>query len=255
VINAADKKVAGFVGIPKPRYIQPVSTDRAYVSTLYSNKVYVIDPRTLQTTGIVELPYKNTEGMCLYSGSVFVCPWDTACNNIYEINATGGSLTRAIQIAGFAPHAVLADKEQTLWVLSGNVPKGRPAALSRIDPSTGAILKRYNFPAGVDPIKPVFNSTKDTLYFIEVKYDGNSNNNGIYRMGIHDAALPAEPFIRAVQYQYFWALGIDPATGYIYAGDPKGFIQKGTTSIYKPDGTLIRTFNVGLGPGQYYFGN
>ncbi len=72
-------------------------------------------------------------------------------------------------------------------------------------------------------------------------------------MGINDAALPAQPFIAAKQLQYFWALGIDPATGNIYVGDPRGFIQKGTAYIYRPDGTPVNSFNVGLGPGHFYF--
>ena len=72
-------------------------------------------------------------------------------------------------------------------------------------------------------------------------------------MGIHDAALPAQPFVAAKQYQYFWALGVDPVTGNIYVGDPKGFVQKGSVYIYQQDATLIKTFSVGLGPGHFYF--
>ncbi len=193
--------------------------------------------------------------MCAHAGNIFVCPWDTTCNKVYKIDATTSQVTQSIQASGYAPHAVLVDKEQMLWVLSGNVPKGKPAFLTRIDPSTGNTLKTYTFPSKTDPIKPIFNYTKDTLYFIEVQYDGTVNNNGIYRMAIYDATLPVQPFIKAAQYQYFWALGIDPATGNIYIGDPKGFTQKGTVSVYQPNGTQLKTFDVGLGPGQFYFGD
>ena len=72
-------------------------------------------------------------------------------------------------------------------------------------------------------------------------------------MGIHDAALPAQPLIAARALQYFWALGIDPATGHIYVGDPKGFIQNGDVHIYTQNGTAIDSFAVGLGPGHFYF--
>jgi DNA-binding beta-propeller fold protein YncE len=253
VLNAADHKLAGTISIPKPRYILPTGEGGAYVSTLYSNKVYTIDSRTLQVTGSVTLPYQNTEGMCLQQGSVFVSAWDTLCNYIYKIDAASGSIMQEIKTGGYAPHAVLADREQMLWVLSGNVTRKRNAALTRIDPSTGSILKTYLFPASADPLKPVFNPTRDTLYFIQVKYDGSAADNGIYRMGIHEAELPAAPFIQSAQYQYFWALGIEPGTGNIYVGDPRGFIQKGRVIVYREDGSEINSFSTGLGPGQFYF--
>jgi DNA-binding beta-propeller fold protein YncE len=255
VINAHTYKSAGTITISKPRYILPVNATLAYVSSLYSNKVYAINPQSLQLTGTIEIPANNPEGMCTWSGNIIICPWDTNSNKIYKTDAITGQVLQTITVAGYAPQAVLVDKEQMLWVLSGNVVKGKQAALTRIDPSTGAILKSFLFTDGADPIKPVFNPTKDTLYFIEVKYDGSSTGNGIYRMSIYDTNLPATPFITAQQYQYFWALGIDPATGNIYTGDPRGFIQKGSVSIHKPDGTLLKTFDVGLGPGQFYFNN
>ena len=254
VLNAADRKLAGTISIPKPRYIVPAGNGRAYVSTLYSNNLYTIDPRTLQVTGTIPLPDRNPEGMCLHNGKVLVCTWDTLSNKLYQLDAATGQLQQPILLPGYAPHAVLADKEQMLWVMAGNVIRKRTATLTRIDPSTGAVLKSYTFPAGCDPIKPVFNSTRDTLYFIQVKYDGSTADNGIYRMSIYDAALPATPLIQSVQYQYFWALGIEPATGNIYVGDPKGFVQKGSVSVYRPDGTLITSFLSGLGPGMFYFG-
>ena len=139
-----------------------------------------------------------------------------------------------------------------LWVLAGYEPE-RAGTLTRLDPSTGEILQSYHFPASAYPLKPVFNNTKDTLYFIEANYSGGTTNNGIYRMGINDAALPLAPFLQAEQYQYFYALGIDPLTGYVYVGDPKGFIQKGSVYILRPDGTKVTTFNVGVGPGHFYF--
>ncbi len=255
VIDAHTYKLAGTISIPKPRYILPISKRKAYVSTLFSTKLYTIDPTDLQVLGATILPYQNPEGMCLVGGSLFVCPWDTMCNKILKIDAETGQIIQAIQVPGYAPHAVLVDKEQMLWVVSGNPVKRRAAAITRIDPSTGSVLKSYTLPVDADPIKPAFNTTRDTLYFIEVQYNGSAENNGIYRMGIHEATVPTTPFIKAAKYQYYWALGIEPSTGNIYVGDPKGFIQKGNVLVYNTAGTLLQTFNVGLGPGQFYFGN
>jgi DNA-binding beta-propeller fold protein YncE len=253
VLNVTTKKIAGTISIPKPRYIVAVNRSLAYVSTLYSNKIYTIDPTTLQVKGAIDMPYNNSEGMSLQGGTLWVCHWDTSCRSINGIDALTGQKTRTISIGKYAPHTILADKEGLLWVMSGNVTKGRSAALSRIDPSTGLVVRQLDFAGLSDPVKPVFNRTKDTLWFIQVKYDGSEADNGIYRMSINDTSLPTAPLIKASKFQYYWALGIDPVNGNVYVGDPKGFVQKGQVSIYNTVADLQKTFSVGVGPGQFYF--
>jgi YVTN family beta-propeller protein len=253
VLNASNRKLTAALSIPQPRYILPVNDTKAYVSSLYSNKIYIINPTTLQVTGYLTIPANSAEEMCLYYNNIFTASWDTANNRIFEINSTTDEVASSIPVAGYAPQSVLLDKEQMLWILAGDEPEGKIATLTRIDPSTGNILKSYSFPATADPLKPVFNTTRDTLYFIEANYYGGTDNNGIYRMSINDASLPATAFVTAKPYQYFWALGVDPLTGYIYVGDPKGFIQKGSVYIYKQDGTPANNFAVGVGPGHFYF--
>ena len=252
VINADSYKLAGTIAIPKPRYILPVSATKVYVSALYGNKVYVIDPQTLQVTDTITLPDKNPEGMCMYNNTAIICTWDTAGNHVYQVDVTSEKIVHAFTVAGYAPQEALIDKEQMLWVLGGEQYDGKIATWTRLDPSTGEILMSYEFPADANTVRPVFNNTRDTLYYIEANQSGGTADNGIYRMDIHSAALPSQPFVAAKQYQYFWALGIDPG-GDIYVGDPKGFVQKGSVYVYHPNGTLGSSFNVGLGPGHFYF--
>ena len=252
VLNAANWTIVTTLSIPQPRYILPISATKAYVSTLYSDLVYIINPQTLQVTGTVTMPAQNAENMCLYYDQVFAGAWDTTGNRIFQINTITDRLNDSVPVAGDAPQELLMDKDQTLWVLAGNEP-ARAGTLTHLDPSSGAILHAYYFPASVYPLKPVFNNTKDTLYFIEANYYGGTANNGIYRMSIYDTVLPTTPFLQALQNQYFYAVGIDPVTGYIYVGDPKGFVQKGSVYIYNRQGAQLHSFEVGLGPGHFYF--
>lgn len=252
-VSMADIKVAGIIKVPSPRYILPVSSNKAYVSSLYHNKVYVINTASLTLTDSITLPAQNTEGMLLYGTDAYVCAWDTASKNIYRINTTNDEVTQTISVAGFAPHNILLDKEQMLWVLSGNQPRNKQAFWTRIDPSTGAVLNSWAFPATAEPIKPALNNTRDTIYYIEANYNGGTEDNGVFRMSIHDNVLPAAPFVAAGKYQYYWAVGVDPVTGNIYVGDPKGFNQKGSVSVYKTDGSLVKTFGTGVGPGMFWF--
>ncbi len=253
VLNATNWLQVASIPVPKPRYIMQISASKAYVTSEYSNKVYIIDPQSLSITDTFALPFINTEGMYLYDNYAYICTWDTGCNVLYKVDAGTNTVTQKIKLAGSAPKDVLQDKYNLLWVLSGNKLPGMQAMLTRIDPSSGSIVGQYQFPADVDVMKPVFNKTRDSLYFIEVDYNGGTVNNGIYRMSVADLTLPSKPFIAARQYQYFYALGIDPITGNIFVGDPKGFIQKGSVYIYQPDGKQVKSFTVGKGPGHFYF--
>jgi len=253
VLHAGNWALEATLPIPQPRYILPISATKAYVSCLYRNKVYVINPQSVQVTDSIVLPGLSAESMCAYLGTVFTGSWDTSAGNkIFGINTGSDEAVSAITVAGRSPQELLLDRDQMLWVLAGDEPE-ITATLTRLDPSTGNILQSYSFPAAAYPLKPALNPTKDTLYFLEANYYGGSSNNGIYRMGINDPALPAVPFVQAAANQYFYALGIDPVSGLIYAGDPKGFDQKGSVILYRQDGTMLKSFTVGLGPGHFYF--
>ncbi len=254
VADAATYRQIATISIPFPRNILPVSTTAAYVSTLYDNKVYVINTTSYAIVDSILLPSLNPEGMYLANNSAIVCSWDTVSKNVYQIDVAANTIRKTFSAAGYAPTQVLADKNQLLWVLSGNQPDKKTAALTQIDPSTGDVIKSMVFPATANPIKLCFNATKDTLYFIEADYyNTGTSNNGIFRMGINEPNLPASPIIAAGANQYFYALGIDPATGYIYVGDPKGFNQSGIVTIYRTDATIVSSFRVGIGPGAFVF--
>ena len=252
-LDTAALQQSGLVSIRSPRYMTETTNGRVWISTLYSNKIYVLDVAAMQLIDSIVLPSLNAEMMYAYENDVFVGGWDTSNATVYRVDKSTYAIKQRIAIDGRAPHTLLMDKENMLWVLSGNQPQGKRAQLTKIDPSTGNVLVTYPFPTDAEPIKPIFNSTKDTLYFIGVNYAGGTANNGIYRMGIHERYLPTQPIIKAAALQYYWALGIHPATGHIYVGDPKGFNQNGSVTIYNTNFTPLTTFKVGVGPSSFVF--
>jgi len=253
VINKNNYALISNISVPKPRYILKLSDTKMYVTSLYNANINIINPTSLQITGSINIDYKNSEGLTALNGKVYVCNWDTACNYIYEIDASSDQITSRINIAGRAAQMVLTDKNDKLWVLAGNVYQGKVATLTQIDPQTKAILKSFTFPSGADVMKPCWNPTRDTLYFLGVNYNGGTDYNGVYRMSINDNTLPGQLFIPAQALQYYWGLAVDPIKNEIYLGDPKGFIQNGNVSIYQTNGTKIKSFNVGIGPGFFSF--
>lgn len=253
VISPKDFSLQGNISVRKPRYILPVSADKMYVSCLFYPEINIVNPKTMQVTGKISTDYINTEGMTMLNGKVYACNWDTACSYLYEIDPGTDQITHRIPLAGRAPQQVEVDKNQKLWVLAGNVYKKKTASLTQIDPVSRSIMKSFVFPDGADVMKPAFNPAKDTLYYLGVNYAGSTAYNGLYRMAIDAASLPAQQFVAAQPLQYYWGLGIDPLTGFIYLADPKGFLQKGSVTIYRPDGSTVNQFATDLGPGYFLF--
>ncbi len=253
ILDTSTLKEIATIPVKQPRYLSVGANNAVYISTLYNNKVYIANSSSYTITDSVLLPTKNTEGMLVALDKVFLSSWDTSNNYIYQLSSGNHTIEKSILVAGYAPQAILLDKYNTLWVLSGNKVKGKNASLTHIDPSTGAIIKSFQFPSNADPIKPVMNPSKDTIYYIEVNYNGQAENNGIYKMGISATTLPEDAFISTHNNQYFWALGIAPGSGNIYVGDSKGFTQKGNVFIYTNYGIKLDSFKCGIGPSQFLF--
>jgi len=253
VVNRDNWQIAGNISVSKPRYIVAVSDTKAYVSSLYTNKITIINPQTLEVTGTITMPGNNPEGMLLHKGKVFVALWDTAVSKLYAINPANDQVLPFEDLMGSAPKEIVADKDGMLWILGGNIQKNKSASQTKIDPVNGGMVSGYPFPADRDPLRLTINFAGDQLYFLLVNYTGGTEDNGVYRMGINATNLPTQAFIPAQNLQYFWALGIDRYTGNIYVGDPKGFTQTGTVYIYSVDGQQLKTFNCGVGPGHFYF--
>ncbi len=241
------------ISVPKPRYICEVGTNKAYVGSLFSNKISILNTAIFSIEKRIEMPFSNVEKMLLNNGNLYACCWDTGCNKIYTIDPISDKVKDSIILAGAAPHSLVIDKNNTLWVLAGNAPKNINASLTQINLTTKKIVKSYHFSKGVEAIKLCVNSTADKLFFIEVDYNGGNVNNGIFSMDISDNTLPATPLITCAIHQYFWALGIDPNANQIYVGDPKGFVQKGELLIYDAEGNFIRKQTAGLGISSFYF--
>lgn len=253
VIDKNTYQLIATIPVRKPRQMLLVNENKMYVSSLFYPEINIVNPKTFQVIGKINVDFPNTEGMILLNHKIYVANWDTACNYIYEINPNTDSILDRIAIAGSAPTDIISDKNNKLWVLSGNIYKGKASYFTQIDPENKSILKNFSFPFEADIIKPVFNRTKDTLYFLGVNYDGGTAYNGLYRMDINATSVPNNLLVSAKPLQYFWGLGIDTVTNLIYISDPKGFIQNGSVQVFNPQGDMQKSFKTGLGPGSFLF--
>jgi hypothetical protein len=145
------------------------------------------------------------------------------------------------------------DKNGMLWIMSGNKYQNTNSYFTVINPSTKQIIKSFSFAKEQDPFRLVFNKTRDSLYFLQVNYQGQNANNGLYKMSIENTMLPSQPFIPAQTNSYFWAIGLDTTYNQIYLSDPKGFNQSSAVMKYDLQGNFIQSYKAGIGANTFLF--
>ena len=232
---------ATITGLTSPRFILPVSNNKAYVTDLYSNAISVVDLNSNTKTG--SIPCNGwTEEMVMLYGKVFVT--NISSNNVYVIDAATDVLQDSIAV-GFGGGSICVDQNDKIWVLcSGDQTNNHLGGLYKINALTKQVEASFIFPSLAESPKQIeINGAGNTLYYI---------NNGIYKMDINAGALPANAIITQGT-QSFYALGIDPVTNILYVSDAIDYIQQGKILRFTENGIPIDNFNAGIIPAYFCF--
>lgn len=235
------KELHTISGLQSPRYMLPVSNAKAYVSDLYADAIAVVNLSSQTVEGSIPCP-GWTEAIALAYGKAFVTNRSSAY--VYVIETADDLIVDSIEV-GFGANSLVQDKNGKLWVLSsGSSGQGQAARLHRIDPAQLEVEQSLSFSdPGAGPGRLSLNGGGDTLYYL----DGD-----LYRCSIDAGQLPTQPFI-AAEGRNLYGLGIHPQSSEIYLADAKDYVQRGEVYIYRPDGSLRRSFLAGIIPGHIYF--
>lgn len=224
-------RTAVITGFTSPRYLLPVTPNKAYVSDLYSNSVQVVNLASNSITA--SIPCNGaTEEMRLIYNKVFVA--GSASGYVYVINTLNDQVSDSVQVA-IGASSLVFDKNDKLWALASG---GTSAAgkLLRINPLTLQVEQSLTFPSGEKPQHLCINKTKDTLYYL---------NNGVYQLPVQNTQLPASALIPQGS-KLFYGIAVNPDDHSIYVSDAIDYIQRSRIMIYAPDGSLKTSFNAGL---------
>lgn len=227
-------------GFTSPRYLLPVGNSKAYVSDLYSNKLYVLNLNSNSISSSIPCP-GWTEKMVLSYNKVFVT--NVKRNYTYVINASTDQLSDSISV-GPGAESIVLDKNDKVWVLSaGDKTASIVPTLKKIDPLTNQVLLNMNFTLADSPGSLCLNRTKDTLYFL---------NGGIFKTDINSLVIPSNPIIAKGNRTYY-GLGINPHDYTIYASDALDYIQKSVVYIFDTNGNQKSYFYAGINSNGFYF--
>lgn len=229
------------LGLQSPRYLLPIGNDRALVSDLYSKTISIVNLASCSLEGSIATG-AWTEEMAVFGSRVFAT--QTGTDKLLVIDPASRTLIDSIFV-GREPNSLVVDKNGKLWVLCGNALGQAIPQLVRINLDSMAIETSYPFGSSQEsPIKLVMNDDRDQLYFL---------NGGIFKMAISDGNLPAQPWVPQGAHTWY-GLGLDPQTGYLYAGDALDFQRRGKIYRFEPNSAIeLNSFEVGIIPGGFAF--
>lgn len=243
------KEVGRITDLTSPRYIHFLSDEKAYVTQLWDNRIFIVNPKRFEVTGYIECPRMtmetgSTEQMVQWGKYVYVNCWSYQ-NRILKIDTTTDKVVGELEV-GIQPTSLKIDCNGKLWTITDggyeDSPYGYEApSLYCIDAETFTIEKEFHFQKGDAPSELMLNGESDKIYWI---------NNDIWAMDVDAAHLPTRPFLPYNDTIYY-GLTIDPATGDVYIADAIDYQQQGKIYRYSATGELIDEFYTGIIPGAF----
>lgn len=235
--------------LTSPRYIHFVSENKGYVTQIWDNRIYIVDPKSYSITGSIEVPGMSpssgsTEQMVQIGQYVYCNCWSYQ-NRIIKIDTETDQIVDEIFV-GIQPNSLVVDKYQRLWTITDGGYDGSPygyeaPALYCLSSEDLSIQNVFKFKLGDSPSEIQINGDKDKIYWI---------NDDIWSMDVDAFALPAFPVIPHNDTKYY-GLTIDPLNNEIYVADAIDHSQAGMIYRYTPDGVMIDNFYVGVTPGAF----
>lgn len=239
-----------------PRYLQKISDKKYYLTELYGYCYWILKIENNNTWNIQierkEISYQGTERMILYNGYIFMTVNRFTVHRegnysaIIKIDPVSDEIVDTLKVPLY-PNSMTLDKNNKIWILSGNHYTESSFNILRIDPENmkkefDTVIPREK---GIMtwPSHLVINEKKDVLYF---------QNMHIWRFDIDKEALEDKPFIEIKNNHQVYGLNISN-NDEIYVSDAIDYNQDGYIRIYDNRGQHEKDIKVGIIPNGVVF--
>jgi len=229
-------------GLISPRYMAIVGSNKAYVTSLYSDSVAIINLLSNSVSGYINIR-RTSESIVVCNNKAYVANW-VGGHEIMVIDGLVDKVVDSISV-GMEPESMVLDRYQALWVLcNGGWARENYAELDRISTITNTVAKQYKFSTlEASPTSLCIDGFGQTLYYLE---------NGVRQMDINAEKIPASILIPESGSPYY-KLAINPVNSDIFVTDPVDYVQDGYLLYHKNDGTFVAKFRAGVIPGSMCF--
>jgi len=244
VINKSTlESVATIKGLNSPRNIAIINDNKAYVTSLYSDSVAIINLTGNFISGYINLR-RTSEAIAISGNKAFVSNW-AGGDEVMVINTLLDNVIDSIKV-GVEPESMVKDKYGAIWVLcNGGWARQNYAELDGINSVTDVVQQKMIFSTKEEsPTSLTIDGTGQILYFLD---------NGVRQMDVASATLPGSAFISPKAGEYFYKLGINPINNDIFVTDAADFTKEGSVSIFSDKGASIANLKAGIIPGFICF--
>lgn len=244
------REVGRIENLTSPRYIHFVSDTKAYVTQLWDNRIFIVNPKTYSVTGFIEVPGMNAESgsteQMVQRGKYVYCNCWSYQNRVIKIDTETDSVVGDVTV-GLQPNSLVLDRNNDIWILTDGGFEGSPAgtenpALYCIDPDDLEIIKYIPLKRNEVVSSLTVNSVGDRLYWI---------NGDVWSLSIDASDPPAIPIIKREPGNRFYSLSLSPQNDDIYVGDAIDYMQEGVVFRYSSDGFLLSQFYTGVTPTAF----
>ena len=123
------REVGRITNLTSPRYIHFVSDEKAYVTQIWDNRIFIVNPKRYEITGYIECPDMtaesgSTEQMVQYGKYVFVNCWSYQ-NRILKIDTETDRVVGQLTV-GIQPASLAMDRNNKLWTVTDGGYEGSP---------------------------------------------------------------------------------------------------------------------------------
>ncbi len=247
--------------VENPRYVVRAGPNKAYVScwdatgdftNFYAKPGYLLVVDLASRTVVKKIPVtKGANRMVVVGAEVYV--GSSGGERVLTVIDTEKDEVRKPGIdVGVNTNPVAVDADGRLWAYASSAKE-----IVRINIATRSVLTRLKVGnSAKSPGAFALSQDKRTFYFVNSFYDPNDNfreKGETYNFSIDAETIPAtRPFIGRL----FSGLGIDPLTGYLYAGVTPSYKQAGYVLRYRDTGVsavLIDSVRAEIAPSGFYF--
>lgn len=235
-------------GISAPRNTLKVSDSKLYVTSLYDNRIAIVNPADYSISGYIdvsgmEASTGSTEQMVQVGRYVYVNCWSYQ-KEVLKIDAGTDKVVDRIEV-GIQPESIAYDDNGSLWVLcdgggwDGNPIGFEAPTLVCLDLGSFSVKRTIALPENSSVSKLCYHN--GYLYWLE---------NGVQRMSVNATSAPEFPLIASTGYGLY-SLTVNPSNGDIYVGDAVDFMQNGTVTRYDANGNELDSFTTGIIPAGF----
>jgi len=241
-------------GISSPRYMVALNSEKGYISDWgedgVSGTVKVVDLVTKNITKSIATG-QGANKMIIVGDQLYVTNkggrgFD---NTVQVINTNTDTIVKTIEV-GDKPNSIVADDAGNIWVAgTGNVVYADWPNIDEEETTSGFIAKIVN-----DKVEVIFsmpdkasgpsdleiNSSGENLYFDYL--------DKVYTLETKDVESEVDINIQQLIDKTFYGIDLDPFTDNIIGFEAPDFSSAGTMHRYDKNGSLIDSYEVGIGP-------